>query len=286
MKAATVKEMMVSVIIPAYNEQDTIQKCLDSVAKQNYKNIEIIVIDDFSSDQTSAVVKQWTRKFKRKLRIVRNKRHEERGISRNLGARLSTGDYLLFIDADMQINNRVISDCIKEVRNNHAVKAIIIPEESLGEGFWAKCKSLEKQCYIGDNRVEAARFFEKKAFWKVGGWDNKMISGEDWDLTRRIRTYFKVSRVNSYIYHNEYHLTLWKTIKKKFYYASVSGIYLEKNPLSLLTIAFFIFRPSFIRNWKLIVADPLHGLGMFFLKAIELSAGGAGFLFSKLPNLL
>lgn len=285
MKTATTNKNTVSVIIPAYNEELTIKRCLDSLASSDYKNIEIIVADDCSSDKTSLVAERLAQKFKLNLKVIRNKSHKERSRTRNLGAKISIGNYLLFIDSDMRLDKKVISECMRLINTSRIIKAVIIPEKSYGEGFWAECRSLEKQCYIGDDRVEAARFFEKETFWDVGGWDNKMISGEDWDLTRRVRTSFVVGRIHSFIYHNEYHLTLWKTIKKKFYYASVSGIYLEKNPLTLLNVIFFIFKPSFVRNWKLILSDPLHAVGMFSLKVIELFAGGAGYLVSKLPNL-
>lgn len=284
MKVTNVKVATVSVIIPALNAGKVIEKCLKSIASQDYKNIEVIVIDDFSSDQTSTLVKNLARKFNLTLKIMRNKRRLERSASRNLGAKVSKGDFLLFIDSDMYLSKTVISDCIKVLNVNLLLTAIIIPEKSVGEGFWAKCRGLEKQCYIGDNRLEAARFFKKVEFWKVGGWDEKMISGEDWDITKRVREKYGIGRVKSFIYHHEYRLTLWRAMKKKFYYASVSGIYLEKNPLSLLSVIFFIFRPSFIRNWKLILSRPIYGLGLFYLKFMELSAGVAGFLFARLIN--
>lgn len=271
----------ISVVIPTFNEMDKIGNCLKSLSKQSYKDIEIILVDDCSKDQTVLIAEKTAISLRLSLKIIKLNKHKERGIARNIGAKKSTGDYLLFIDADMKIGKNVISECIKLVHYNYNIKAVIIPEESFGEGFWAKCKQLEKNCYLGDDRIEAARFFEKKAFWNVGGWDKKMVSGEDWDLTRRVRSKYKVGRIKSFIYHNEYKLTLWKAIKKKFYYASVSGIYLEKNPLSILSIIFFVFRPAYLKNWRLILADPIHGAGMFFLKGLELIAGFLGYLYSK-----
>lgn len=111
-----------------------------------------------------------------------------------------------------------------------------------------------------------------------------MISGEDWDLTRRTRQNFKIGRIHSYIIHNEGSLSLYKALRKKFYYGYVSGIYLEKNPLNIFSLIFFIFRPAYIRNWKIILADPVHGLGMFFLKGMEILAGGLGFIYSKFAS--
>ena len=273
----------ISIIIPSFNEENNIKNCLKSLSMHK-KNIEIILVDDCSSDKTIQIAQKIGILLKLNLKIIQLTKHRERGTARNIGAKHSNGDYLFFIDSDMKLGNNVISECIRFIGDDNDVKALIIPEQSVGEGFWAKCKGLEKKCYLGDNRIEAARFFEKKAFWNVGGWDSRMISGEDWDLTRRIRSKYKIGRIKSRLYHNEFKLTLWRAVKKKFYYASVSGIYLGKNPLSILGLIFFIFRPAFIRNWKLIASDPIHGAGMFFLKLMELFAGVAGYLFSKLPN--
>lgn len=285
MKTAN-ENLKVSIIIPAFNEKNNIRSCLKSISSQRYKKIEIILVDDCSYDNTLLIAKKVSSSLKLNLKTVRLNKHKERGIARNIGAKASTGDYLFFIDADMKLGKSVIEECIKLVCNDSNVKGIVIPEEPFGEGFWVQCRRLEKRCYLGDERIEAARFFERKAFWKVGGWDDNMISGEDWDLTRRIRTCYKISRIKSLLYHNEYNLTLRKTIKKKFYYGFVSHTYLEKNPLNLSIIFFLIFRPSFIRNWKMIISDPLHGIGMFIIKIVEMSAVGMGYLFSKILNLL
>lgn len=275
----------VSIIIPAFNEVNKIGRCLKFLSKQTYKKIEVILVDDCSKDEIGLIASKIGYSLRLNLKIIKLKEHRERGVARNMGAKKAAGDYLLFIDADMEVSKNVVAECVTTTKDNYDVKSIIIPEKSYGEGFWARCRQLEKKCYLGDDRIEAARFFEKRAFWKVDGWDEKMVSGEDWDLTRRIRSKYKVGRINSFIYHNEYKLTLGEAMKRKFYYASVSGIYLEKNPLSILTLIFFIFRPAYLRNWKLILSDPIYGLGMFFLKIMELFAGGAGYLVSKLPNL-
>lgn len=275
---------LVSIIIPVFNEEDNITNCLESLEKQTYSKIEIIVVDDCSIDKTIEILRN--KKKELDLKIVSLDTHKERGVARNMGVDHSKGDYLLFIDADMKLDKDVVSDCINLVNKDKEIKAIIISELSFGEGFWAKCRNLEKRCYIGDNIIEAARFFERKAFNGIGGWDEKMVSGEDWDLTRRIRLKNKVGRVRSFIYHNEHDLNLWKAIKKKFYYASVSETYLAKNPINFSALTVFIFRPAYIRNWKIIVSDPYHGLGMFLLKGVEIMAGVAGFLFAKLKHLL
>ena len=166
MISARVKRPLVSIIIPAFNEEKNITVCLDSIAHQDYKNTEVILVDDASLDQTVQFARKMGKKNNLNLRVITQTVHKERGFTRNQGAELSKGDYLLFIDADMKLEGKVISQCMKAIEDSN-LGAVIVPEESFGEGFWADCRRLEKRCYIGDNRIEAARFFIKKSFWNV-----------------------------------------------------------------------------------------------------------------------
>lgn len=281
-----ISEKKISIIIPAYNEEKNIANCLRAIANQTYKSIEIILVDDKSEDNTYSIATKYAEKLRIEVKILKLDKHKERGRARNLGAKRAKGHYLLFVDADMLLEKNVLKMCVNQIEKEKDMAAIIIPEKSFGTSFWAKCKALEKRCYLGDDSIEAARFFKKNIFWKVGGWDEEMVSGEDWDLTRRIRSKFKVGRVEAFILHNEGKLTLIKTFKKKFYYALKSGIYLKKYPLKFTDLIFFILRPAYFRNWRLFLSTPLYGIGIFVLKFIEIIAGGLGFLFSKLPNLL
>lgn len=280
---SSARSHLVSIIIPAFNEAKNIVNCLDSIAKQTYQKKEVILVDDFSTDNSAELAARESKTLKLDLKIISSKKHGERGVARNLGAKSAKGRYLLFIDSDMELGNDVISECVS-VAEEENIKGIIIPEESKGEGFWAQSRKLEKRCYLGDDQIEAARFFEKKSFWEVGGWDEEMISGEDWDLTNRFRRKFAVGRIKVKIIHNEGRLSLAGVAKKKFYYASKAGVYLKRYPLKMGDLIFFIIRPAYLRNWKLLLSDPIHAAGIFILKFIELAAGGAGYLFSGLPG--
>lgn len=281
-------KILVSVIIPVYNEEKNIVKCIESLAKQTYSltannSLEVIVVNDSSTDNTFNVAKTLGSKLRINLRIINLTGHQERAISRNTGAKSASGKYLLFIDADMKPSKKVIAECLGKIENDPAgFKAIIIPEESIGEGFWSECRALEKKCYIGDDRIEAARFFDKSAFWEVGGWDKNMISGEDWDLTRRIREKYKVGRINSKIYHNEGRLTLFKTALKKYYYGTYALPYWRKNLNNPRDVISFVIRPTYLRRWKLLLSDPLHAVGMIFLKTVEFTAGVLGIIRAKI----
>ena len=108
---------MVSVIIPVLNREKGIKKCLKSIMNQNYKNIEIVVIDNGSTDNTVKIIKELQEKDKRiKLFVSKLK-----GVSnaRNFGLKKSTGDYIMFVDSDDTIDKEMISTMMKIAKQNH-----------------------------------------------------------------------------------------------------------------------------------------------------------------------
>ena len=134
---------------------------------------------------------------------------------RKKGAKQASGEYLLHLDADMSLSSKVLESCIKEV--NKGYDALIIPEISYGEGYWAKVKTFERSMYIGDETIESARFVKTDVYNKIGGHNEKMVLSEDKDLDLRIRKAgFKIGRINAPIYHNEGNLSLKKIYRKSF----------------------------------------------------------------------
>jgi len=95
--------------------------------------------------------------------------------------------------------------------------------------FGHSAKKLERSFYVGVDAIEAARFFTKEAFDKVNGYNELLISGEDWDLSDRVEEQGKIERINEYIYHNEGHTSLTSTLKKKYYYAKKAKAYLNQQ---------------------------------------------------------
>jgi len=209
------KKFLVSVIIPTRNSQEFLEQCLESIKKQSYGNIEIIVVDNNSNDKTKEIAKKYTK-------YVFNK-GLERNIQRNFGALKSKGDYLLFLDSDMELSENVISDCILLSEKENNLGGIIIPEVSFGKSFWAKCKALERSFYTSVDWIEAARFISKRVFNESSGFDEKLISGEDWDLNQRIKSKYKISRIGSFIKHNEGKLSLILLLKKKMHPTGSAG---------------------------------------------------------------
>lgn len=142
---------LVSVIVPTYNSAEYLDTCLKSIKAQTYPNIELIVVDEQSSDGTPKIARKYTDKLYFGA--------TERSAKRNYGAKIARGGFLLFIDSDQELSPQIVEECVREVESSKC-QAIVIPEVSIGEGFWARCKALERSCYPLDDSVVAARFFE------------------------------------------------------------------------------------------------------------------------------
>ena len=102
------KSIKFSVVIPTYNCEKYISRCLDSIISQNYDNLEIIIVDDGSTDDTLKIVKKYKNAYKKIIRIYK-RAHKGVSLSRNFAMKLSRGDYLVFVDGDDYLENNVFS---------------------------------------------------------------------------------------------------------------------------------------------------------------------------------
>ena len=106
----------ISVIIPIYNTADDLKKCLSSVSKQTYKNLEIICVDDGSSDGSEKIVDEfamWDARF-----IVIHQRNQGESNARNSGLKMATGDYIAFVDCDDWIEQDMYQVLVDEMEAN------------------------------------------------------------------------------------------------------------------------------------------------------------------------
>lgn len=268
------RKPLVSVLVHTKDSQRTVLEHLKSIKNQSYRDIEIIVVDNNSTDDTVNIAKKFTDKI--------FNYGPERSAQRNFAAKKASGDFYLVPDSDMILEKDVILECVEKVTNDSEIKAIVICEKTKGIGFWVKCKSLERSCYIGDDIIEAARFFEKNVFWEMGGYDEDITGPEDWDLPQRIKKKYKIGRIKSQIVHDEGKVTLLGLIKKKYYYAKKVSIYLRKHPLKTTgTQIIYLLRPAFYKNWKKLLKNPIVTCGMIVMLFLEQVAGIFGFLLSN-----
>lgn len=254
--------MKISFVVPTKNSARTLASCLASLRGQTHEDVEVIVVDNKSDDDTLEIAQQYAH--------VVETFGPERSAQRNRGTALSTGDVVVFVDSDMTFEPTVARDIVEVFAARPEVGAIIIPERSFGEGFFAQCRVLEKSLYVGDDAVEAPRAFRRELIERVGGWDETLTAAEDWDLSDRTRaTGTSIARVPSYIWHDEGTIKLRNTFAKKRYYGRWIGEYLRTHQgAGQRKLA----RTALFSEPKALLRDPMHAGGMFVLKGVE----GAG----------
>lgn len=277
-----IKKNLVSIVITAKNEEDVIESLLTSIKKQTYKNIEVILVDNNSDDNTLKIA-SWFKRIK-----VFNF-GPERSSQRNYGAKKSFGRYLLFLDADMRLSPKVVEECVRAATSNKNIGSVIIPEQSIAYSFWEKVKAFERSFYNkkGDPITDAARFFKREVFEKVGGYDETITGPEDWDLPETIRELgYKDGRIDDKIYHRERATSLITLFKKKFYYGLYAHKYLRKHNIPIVSPkTIYFLRPLFYKNWERLLSHPLLALGMIMMLITQTLGGGLGYLIGRIRKL-
>ncbi|MCW3985523.1 MAG: glycosyltransferase [Candidatus Bathyarchaeota archaeon] len=264
---------LVSVVVPTFNSEETLEACLQSVENQTYPNLEIIVVDRYSSDSTLGIAK----KFNAKVYLVSS----ERSAAKNYGAAKAHGSFLLFLDSDMELTPKVVEECVN-VCLSKDVDAVVIPQLSVATGFLAECRKVERSMLIGDRLFEIPRFFKKGLFLKTGGFDKGLILGEDADLRLRMeRAGFKVAKIKAEIKHYEGIISFTIIALKALYYGKSLPFFIRKNPslaMKRANPARFIYS----RNMKLLFKHPASLLGLIFIKLVEYIAYFIGILTTML----
>ena len=261
----------VSVIITTRNEERNIERVLVSVKNQTYKDIEVIVVDNDSTDKTVEIAKRFTKKV--------YKKGPERSAQRNFGVEKARGRYVLIVDADMELTSGVVESCVENIRDH---KALIVSEKTQGSGLMVSIRKFEREMYMGNLDIEVARFFEKEVFNEFGGYDLSLTGTEDYDLPKRIMDRYgrnSIGWAKEWIFHHETGLTLAKQLKKKFYYASRSVLYIKKHPDLILTQGNMLFRLAYFRNWKKFLQKPLLASAFIFVRILEMFAALLGFIY-------
>jgi len=251
------KKPKISIIITTYNNKDTIEACLKSIRGQNFKNFELIVVDESSKDGTQQVAKKYSNKF-----INQGK---ERCQKRNIGAENAKADYLFFVDSDMQLSKNMLEEISKKLDPK---TLLMVPEISFGKGFWAKCKAFERAMYIRGDIAQGVRVYPKKIFFREKGFDENMVGVEDLDLFYRIKKHnkMKVKEIKNVLYHNEGKLTYKQIMKRINYYAKSFNKYKKRHP-EMFKKQLSIKR--YLKKWKYFVKHPLLAAGFIFIKGTE-----------------
>ncbi len=180
---------LVSIIMPAYNSGKLISESIDSVLCQSYDNIELLIIDDGSTDDTTIIVNCYIQNDKR-IKLLHNK---GKGVSsaRNCGIKNALGAYICFLDSDDIYSNNAIELRLEYLRNHPNVDAafceVRLTDQKLKELGWVITgKPVVTFEDFYNNAVHTASVLFKSDIIKRIGFDESFSNGEDWLCWHRI----------------------------------------------------------------------------------------------------
>jgi glycosyltransferase involved in cell wall biosynthesis len=266
---------LVSVIIPTYNSEKFLVRCLDSVANQTYKNIEIIVVDNNSTDNTKEIAKKYTDK-------VFN-RGPERSAQTNYGVSQAKGEYVYKVDSDFVLDSNVIEECITEIQKGF--DAIVVHNSPDTRISWiAKIRKFEVDMYKYDITHSAARFLKKDVYVAIGGNNEQITAAEDYDFQNNLnKNGYKTGFVVAEALHLGEPTDILAHMKKFYWYGKDMVNYQIANKEESKTQLSFI-RPVYLKNWKNFALHPIVGFSFIVYNVFKYAFGGTGFLVSKLSQ--
>ncbi len=248
---------MISVVVPAYNAEGTIGKCIEALLRQDCREqYEIIVVDDGSSDRTKNIVRQF--RDAGRIKLV-EQQHGGPAKARNAGAREAKGDIILFTDSDCIPEKNWVTEMAKPF-SNPSVAGVQGRYRTMQQSIVARFAQTEieeryrrvmKMGIDGIGTYSAA--YRKGIFSEMGGFDENfpMASGEDFDLSFRMKDGL-VFNPEAVVYH-QHPETLGDYASQKFWRACWRVLLYKKHPgkiaaeshtpqiLKLQIVLFYVF---------------------------------------------
>lgn len=266
------KYPLVSVIIPTYNSGIFLDKCLKSLKNQTYKNIEIVVVDNNSTDNTKNIAKKYTKN-------VFNC-GPERSAQVNYGVEKSSGEIIYKVDSDFLLDNKVIEKALEEI--NKGFDAVVVhntPDEKVS--WIAKIRKFEVDMYKYDITHSSARFVNKEVYKKIKGFNAKITAGEDYDFQNKLnREGYKTGFIKPEAIHLGEPKSFWKHMMKYYNYGKDFVNYHSENK-NESRYQLSIIRPVYKKNWRKFLKHPLLSSGFIFYTLCKFSFGGIGYMVGK-----
>jgi glycosyltransferase involved in cell wall biosynthesis len=211
------EQPLVSVVIPCYNQGDYVEETIDSVLQSDYKNLEIVLVNDGSTDiTTQKIIKQM--EIKPKIRVY-NKTNGGLSSARNFGLKKANGDFILFLDSDDKISPLFISKGINSLLQNNQYAYVYSLVQLFGDrsNVW-NTLPYDFEYLLFRNYIPAAIIIRKTVCFEVNGYDETLKQGyEDWEFVIRLGGEgYKGLHINEILfYYRKHEGSMLKGSKKK-----------------------------------------------------------------------
>jgi glycosyltransferase involved in cell wall biosynthesis len=258
---------LVSVVVPIKDSIRTVEACLASIRAQTWEPLELVVIDNFSTDGTWEVVQRYAHHAEQA--------GPERSAQRNLGVERAKGPWVLWIDADMELPPTIVERAMASALDEEA-DGVFIPEVTVGDGYWTACRALERSCCVEEILVQSPRLVRRDYLRRTGGFLESLSGTEDAELrTRMIADGCRLSWIPDLIVHDEGRMSIGFIWGKRYYYGRGLKKYKAQHPGALSEQAGSAVG-AYRKHWRRLAAKPSVAAGVIFMRAGEFAAYGLG----------
>ncbi len=285
----------ISIIVPVYNEEEYVSTCLDSLVKQTLDDIEIITIDDNSTDNSLNILLDYARKYPN-IKVYHNEKNIGQGASRNRGLKLATGEYIGFVDSDDYVRSTMYEDMYKALVNNNypelvTTEIIFVKDDSYANidlEFLARGKEKiinpiqDRSFVISESPTVCNKIFRRdtlKDFYFV---EDSLFEDIPFSYTKYMEAFKVVTipsinyfyrrdinrGVSSINYRENSHITdIFKVLDRLDFDMKNSSRYeIFKDEIKLIQLAYSLIRVEEVNNWdldeekKILVKDKMFHL--------------------------
>jgi glycosyltransferase involved in cell wall biosynthesis len=269
------KQPLVSVIVPTRNSTAFLRACLESIEAQTYPRIEVIVVDNNSTDHTKSLAQEFTRH-------VYNY-GPERSAQVNFGVTQAHGEYVYKVDSDFVLAPTVVAECVAKAAEGF--DAVVVHNSPDVRASWiAVIRKFEVDMYKYDLMHSSARFVRRRVYAAIGGFNERITAGEDYDFQNKLnRAHYRTGFIDAEALHLGEPRKLWPHLKKFYDYGRDFVHYQQHNQAeSRQQLSFF--RSVYWRHRWRFVAHPFMSLAFLAYMLAKYIAGGAGFVFQRLQG--
>ena len=209
-------KISVSVVIPCYNREETIRRCIDSVMNQTVLPDEIIVVDDGSSDESVKIIEQMNNPI---IKVIKQN-HQGAQAARNLGILNAQGNYIAFLDSDDEWLPQLLEIKLKYLREKNAEVVLygdgyVYDEKKKKKRLWKLAgneRDMYKSILLYQGPTFSSLIVKKKMLYKIGLLDEKVVAYQEWDTAIRLAKYCDIVHIKKPVF--IYYLHEGETISK------------------------------------------------------------------------
>ncbi len=269
---------LVSIIIPTFNSGKTLGRCLDSVKNQTYDEIEIVVVDGGSRDNTRAIARSYTDKV-----YLSTKRSRTANI--NFGVKMSRGEFVYRVNHDVILEPKMVEEAVKKCKDGgfDSVSIFSSPDPSIS--FWAKVRKVEKDCYKDDILFTGACFFRRDVFQDLGGYNENIVFDDCYELNTRLRNAnYTIGQIKSQEFHLGEPETIRDIFNNQYYYGKTIREFLKTNPNATTAVQLSPLRLPLLKNWKEFAKHPDLTIGFIVYDIVQYFAAFLGLISSLISK--